>query len=485
MALFNKATKQKLQTINRANGTAYKQSAKMQLISMLLTSFAQDQFYRSAKDTFKDLAKLVKEVDAEFAAKAAIYARTKFGMRSITHVLGAELAAYASGKPWAKHFYEKMIFRPDDMLETVAYYKAIGGSTVPNAMKKGFAQAFNKFDGYQLAKYRGEGRSVKLVDIVNLVHPVATERNAKALAQLVAGTLKSTGTWESKLTQAGQTATNAKDKEIRKAAVWKELIESGKIGYFAVLRNLRNIAEQAPKQLDAALAILTNEHRIQKSLVLPFRYLVAYKQFNGKNAQERKIRAALDRAIEIACQNVPALEDTLVVVDNSGSMESPVSKSQHMRCSELGAVFGMMLAKRSNADLMEFGTSARYISYDLKNSVMTFGANFARQNKVGHGTSFNAIFNTAKKAYRRIVIFSDMQAWVGGGAPTKAFADYKQRTGADPFVYSIDLRGYGSLQFPENNVFELAGFSEKIFDTMKVLETDRNALVKEVEAIVL
>lgn len=63
---------------------------------------------------------------------------------------------------------EKIVFRPDDMMEIIAYYKAKSGKTLPNAMKKGFALAFDKFDGYQIAKYRGENKAVKLVDVVNL-----------------------------------------------------------------------------------------------------------------------------------------------------------------------------------------------------------------------------------------------------------------------------------------------------------------------------
>ena len=235
MSLFNKAKNRTKRITNRAGGEAFAQTPKMELASMLLTSFAQDQYYRSAGETFKELNALLPKVDAKFAAKAAIYARHEFGMRSITHVLAAELSAYVSGQSWAKDFYKAIVRRPDDMLEIMAYYYAKGGKTLPNAMKKGFANAFDKFDAYQLAKYRGTQKAVKLVDVVNLVHPKATDRNATALKELVADTLKSTGTWEAKLTQAGQTAKTDADKAERKAAAWAELIGERKLGYFALL----------------------------------------------------------------------------------------------------------------------------------------------------------------------------------------------------------------------------------------------------------
>ena len=38
---------------------------------------------------------------------------------------------------------------------------------------------------------------------------------------------------------------------------------------------------------------------------------------------------------------------------------------------------------------------------------------------------------------------------------------------------------------PQWNVYALAGFSEKVFDVMAKLEQDREALVREIEAIEL
>lgn len=485
MALFNKTFKKNKnpKTINRAGGQAFKQSPKMHLASLLLTSFAQDQYYRKAEGQFNDLIALLAQVEPRFAAQAAIYARTQFGMRSMTHVLAGELAGYASGQSWAKDFYRQIVYRPDDMLEIAAYYKSLGGKTLPNAMKKGFAKAFDKFDGYQLAKYRGEGKAVKLIDMVNMVHPIPTQKNAQALQALVDGTLKNTETWEAKLTQAGQIATNDKQKAKLKKEAWASLLRENKLGYFALVRNLRNIMEQAPNMIDLVCKQLTNRQKIKRSLVMPFRLLTAYKQLAGNSSAYRKVVQALEKAIEIACDNVPDLPNTLVVIDNSGSMGSPVAGSEHIKCNEMGAIFGMILAKRSNADIMEFGTTARYVPYQLNDSVLHFGKNFAQNNKVGHGTNFHAIFQTAKKKYDRIVILSDMQGWIGHYSPKNAFEVYKKQHQANPYIYSFDLRGHGSLQFPENKIFALAGFNEKVFDIMQVVEQEPKALVKAIEAV--
>jgi len=129
-------------------------------------------------------------------------------MRSITHALAGYLAPKLSGTQYGKSFYDKVVHRVDDMQEILSVIKAQSTKCVPNAVRKGFKAAFERFDAYQLAKYRTENKAIKLVDIVNLVHP----RHNKAIKQLVEGTLKNEQTWEAKVSAAGNSE-NATAKE--------------------------------------------------------------------------------------------------------------------------------------------------------------------------------------------------------------------------------------------------------------------------------
>lgn len=464
---------------NLAGGESYAQSPELELVSILLTSFAKDQFYRSADDTFKRLISLIGDCDKEFVAKAAIYARTKFGMRSISHVVAAELALHLSGKPWAKSFYDQIIYRPDDMGEILSYYLT-KNTKVSNPIKKGFAKAFERFDKYALAKYRGESKGMKLIDVVNIVHPVPVDKNAEAIRALVKGELKSFDTWESELTKAGQEATSEEDKIEAKKEVWVDLVRNKKIKYFALLRNLRNIIEQAPEVITDALAMLEDEKLIKKSLVLPFRFMTAYDEIqkltDGKIV--RNVLMSLNRAVDIAVNNVPKFDgETLVVLDTSSSMTNGNGK---VIPAKIGALFAAVLVKSDNCDFMTFDADARYVNMNPLDSTITL-VNSLRF--PGGSTNFNSIFVSANKKYDRIIILSDMQGWVGHHAPTRFFNEYKTRRNANPFIYSFDLQGYGSMQFPEQNVFCLAGFSEKTFDVMKLLEQDRKALINEIKKI--
>jgi 60 kDa SS-A/Ro ribonucleoprotein len=485
MALFNQKNKQH-KTINHAGGEAYAQTPEMQLVSILLTSFVQDQFYRSAKGTLDELSMLSTQVEPEFAAKAAVFARNEYGMRSISHALAAELAVAASGTSWGKAFYNKIVHRPDDMLEIAAAYRSKGGKHLSNAMKKGFAEAFGRFDAYQLAKYRGEGKAFKLIDLVNLVHPVGNDRNAEGLKQLVNDTLRNTKTWEAKLSATGQHATDEDRKAEMKAEAWTELLQNGKLGYLALLRNLRNMAEQAPDSMPLMVKALSNREAIKKSLVMPFQIMIAMDAIQAADLkQTRDIENALSDALEISLENVPRFEGrTLVVLDDSGSMATRANAQAFgsRSCISLGASFAAALFKTNDADLMRFADNASYIKANNRDAMMSIAQTLIDNAKCG-GTNFHAIFEKANQAYDRIIILSDMQGWIGHHSANETFNKYCQRYGVKPYLYSFDLAGYGTMQLPDSKVFCLAGFSDKVFDLMQMLETDRHALVNTIKAL--
>lgn len=459
---------------NLAGGKAHSTSAEFELMSILLTSFVKDDFYRKQDATLERLKGLIKDNNPEFVRNALVYARRLFGMRTITHVGAAELTLIHGAQP--SEFYNAVVGRLDDMLEMLAYLE--GKGKLPHALTRGFARAFDRFDAYQIAKYRGDGKW-KLVDVVNLVHPKPVKgKNEEGLKALMAGTLSNTATWEAQLSAAGA---KEGDKATNKKEAWKGLIETRKIGYFALLKNLRNIIKDAPEALDAALLMLVDARLIKKSLVLPFRYTTAYEEINKSGADStavRKTLEALSYATETALDNVPVFDgETLVALDVSGSMSG--------KPSEIASLLAAVICKRNKCDLLQFESDAKYVTYNPLDSLMTLSQRF-RFN--GGGTNFNSIFDTARKAYDRIIILSDMQGWMqagyawgNGGAPTMAHKRYNDRFKANPHIYSMDLKGYGTLMFPEERVYAMAGFSEKIFDVMKFLESDRQALIKAVK----
>ena len=328
-------------TVNKAGGEAFALSSKAELVSILLTSMLKDGFYEKADETLKRLVEAIKKVDdKKFIAKAAIYARDKYGMRSVSHVVAGELAKVVKGETWTKNFYNKVIVRVDDMTEIMSYYltsvkanKDKKFRPIPNSLIKGFKKAFTRFDRYQLAKYRAENKSVKLIDLINLVHPKPSEKNGyvyvektdwdkfllsyneakekaekkgkkykalpetsiakdckikiNTLSAATLGFLKNEVTTEAVISSAGQEAkkkiaeeklSEAEAEQLvsdLKGAGYKELITTRKMGYMALLKNLRNILEHAQDSVDAACEMLVDPSLIAKSRLLPFRFTTA------------------------------------------------------------------------------------------------------------------------------------------------------------------------------------------------------------------
>ncbi|HRE82085.1 MAG TPA: TROVE domain-containing protein [Opitutaceae bacterium] len=459
-------------TVNFEGGRAFTQTAKLEFVSILLTTFLEDEFYRSEKQTTEKIRELIAKVDdVRFVAKAALYARNTHGMRSVSHMVAGELAKSVKGATWSKSFFNQIVRRPDDAVETLAYYLAVYGRPVPNSLKKGFGAALGRFDEYQLAKYRRDHGSFKLVDAVNLVRPKSTP----ALSKLIRGELAPAQTWETKLTQAGEAET-AEQVVAAKSQAWCEMVRERKLGYLALLRNVRNILTHASEVVDELCIQLADERAVRRSLVFPFQFLAAVDVLNQGNLKGAdRVMDALNQAIDHSLVNVPKFGGaTLVALDSSASMEG--------RPQTIGSLFAATFVKASGADLMIFSDDARYLSLNRRDTTLTMANSIPF---ASGGTNFNAIFQRANRAYDRIVILSDMQGWVGGGAPVQSFAQYQKRHAIAPRIYSFDLKGYGTMQFPQERVYCLAGWSDRVFAIMQKLDRDPQALIHEVESVPL
>ena len=511
MSKFNSAKVSSTATTNLAGGSAYKESAKLELASLLVTSFLSgDKAYEKEADTIKRLEKLYEKMNTEdkkFFAQAAIYARDKFRLRSISHLCASLIGEGISAgnydkedKAWIANFFSKVVMRGDDITEIISAYKSRpncykskkGRIQIPEAMKSGLSKALGRMDEYQLAKYRGSNKETSLIDAVRMLHAKATDKNKTGLEKLVKGTLRSTETWEAKQSAAGQVAADVTDKEEKAKAVaqaqseaWEDFVNKGdKIEYMALLRNLRNIEEKASEEtFKKALAIIRDPKKVLSSKQLPFRFLTAMKQM----MHSRAAVSALSDALEISVSNCPELPGkTAILVDISGSMSTKCSSVGCASVSEVAGIFAASLYKKNeDAEIVLFGSKGWYLKANPKDSIETIAENCHCRYA---WTCMGAGFEILNRAYDRIIVLSDMQSWVDPqyAKDTKdAFRKYAKKYNPNVKLYSFDLAGMGTLQFPERNVFTIAGLSEHVFDIMAKMEEDKRYMIHEIEAIEL
>lgn len=515
MSKFNTKKESSTKTKNLAGGVAYKESNKLALVSLLVTSFLADKAYESEAQITKRLETLYRELndeDKQFFAKAAIYARDKFKLRSISHlasaIIGAGVVAdnyTTEDKKWLSNYFSKIIMRGDDITEIISAYKTRPGAYVsknngkvqlPQVMKNGFSEAIGRMDTYQIAKYKGDNRDTSFIDAVRMTHAKSTDKNKEALEQLVKGTLKNTETWEAKQSAAGQVAKDITDSAEKEKVVaeakkeaWADFVAKGdKIEYMALLRNLRNIIQQSDEETIAkALELIQKPELVARSKQLPFRFLTAISEVYGAT-NHRDSLIALNKALELSVSNVPKFPgNTAILVDISGSMGVNCNSVKGAAVTDVAGIFAGALYKNNDSDIILYGNSARILdSVNPTDSVSTI-AKACRC--INSGTNMSAAFEVLNKSYDRIIILSDMQSWGEtfwyGSSTNDAFKKYAKKYNPNVKLYSFDLAGNGTLQFPEKNVFTIAGLSDHTFEIMSKMEEDKSYMIHEIEAIEL
>ena len=359
--------------------------------------------------------------------------------------------------------------------------------------------AFNKFDEYQFAKYNRKAE-VTLKDALFLTHPIAKDETQQVLFnKLVDDNLSVPYTWEVALSRLGQHP--FKDEEAKALAFktkWEELIDSNKLGYMALMRNLRNIlqADVSVKHIEKVVNYLSNTNAVLSSKQLPFRFLSAYRELAQETSSYTAyVLEALEKAIKISAENIKGFDlDTrlLIACDVSGSMYKSISAKSKVMLYDVGLVLAMLLQNRSKNTITGiFGND--FMTYTLpKDSILRNVTDLRKiEGKVGYSTNGYKVISYLKdnrQAVDKVMIFSDLQLWnshYNDKHIEREWNAYKKLIAPNAKLYLFDLAGYGQspLQVLKNDVYLIAGWSDKVFNVLDALENNKSALseIKKIE----
>ena len=474
-------------TVNHEGGLAFRVDEKMELYLRSAASlFGEPKFYTDGEDE-NEVLRLVGEVaktDPAFPLKLASYCRNEMYLRSTSIALLVESCAYPS-KQFVRSYTPDIIKRADELTETMAFYKMrngdIGDKTkkgmLSNPLKRGLADAFHNFNEHQLAKYDRDG-DVKLKDVLKVVHPKPQSPAEEALfKRVLTRTLAIPETWETHISKFGS------NKES-----WETILP--KMPFMARLRNLRNFLQ---KDVDVApvIKMLKDEKAVRKSKQFPYRFLSAYKEIQEvESKQAPSVLGALETALELSVANVPHLKGTTFITsDNSGSMRDTMSERSKMTRIEVGGLMAAMSNKFcDDAVCSVFGENFAVVNLNPKDSILTNSQKLAGKG-VGHNTNaWKAIdyLNRQKLKVDRVILFSDEQCYDDRGYGESLAAQWqKYRSAVNPkaIMYSIDLAGYGTSQFPQDaNVCLLAGWSDRVLQFIPAYE-QKESVLKHIESI--
>lgn len=478
----------------------------------------EDTFYEGAgqrDERYRALVRRAAVEDPAWTARFIGWLRDDAGMRSASLVAAAEYvkaraeassgpgapAGSSASAPGGRRVVASALRRADEPGELIAYWRAAYGRGMPIALKRGLAAAVHElYSEFTLLKYDSRDARVRFGDVVELVNPryhnrshgtwrdalyrYAIERRhdrgnqvpaglaviranaelrARAAAEpavlLGAEALRAAGmTWEDALSLAGN--------RVPKAALWSALVPS--MGFFALVRNLRNLDEAGvPDHVaEQVAARLADPAQVARSRLFPMRFLAAYRA-----VPSLRWAYPLERALQASLSNVPRLVGrTLVLVDRSGSMFGPASKASQLSNADAAAIFGTVLAQRSErADLAEFGTGSQPVRFAAGESVLTVISRFGN---LGGTNTAEAVRRHYRRGYHtRVVVVTDEQAsWRAGADPLHAVPP-------DVPVYTWNLAGYrlghGESGLGNRHVF--GGLSDKAFRLIPLLEAGRDA----------
>lgn len=476
MAKFNAKTSRTPNAISYEGGSVYEKSPVEEWMNFLFSSYIEDRFYENSSKQLERFHKLTKEMlncyGAEFVAKAAMFARNELGMRSAAQYV----ASLMNGEIFAdkRIFFRNFCHRPDDVSEIFSVLDDLGDKR-SHALVRGCGDYLSSLSSYTLGKYKLTNHAYNMYDLINITHV-----HSDVIDAYKAGTLETPDTWETAIS-------GAQDKTERDYE-WIRLVEDRRLGYLALIRNLRNILN-TDTGIDDAWVVkclcpqLEDTQAIRKSMVYPYQIYSAYKNMGIRNPY---VVASLDFAFKAAINNMPVLSgNTAIILDVSGSMCSPISAKSNITICEAGAVYAACVAlKAEHCQIIKFATYAQEFKFNRVNLVFNEIAKMTKEDGCGWGTNLAPAYHLLDKHYDRIMLISDMQimdnpasrfGWESERDAMSAYKDYCREYGITK-LYSFDLGNYHTqTDNPNNpNIYLCTSLSEKTLKFINLLENGKS-----------
>lgn len=474
-------------TINEAGAPACAFEPKHQLAQYAATGCFGRTFYASATEQLDTVLELAGKLDPKFVAQCAVWARRRGFMKDMPALLCAVLAVRDTA------LLEKVFPLVTDNGKMLRNFVQIVRSGVTG--RKSLGTAPKRMVREWLAKRTAEqlfresvGQSPSMADVVKMVHPKPAEPALEAMFGWLIGravdeTLLPDVVRAFERFKRGET-TEVPDVPMQMLtameldeAAWKQIAR--RASWTQTRMSLNTFARHgvfADAELTGLLAArLRDEVAIRKSKVFPYQLMTAFLATDA--GVPLAIREALKDAMEIAIDNVPAIDGQVIVCpDVSGSMESPVTGARQgattsMRCIDVAAlVAAAIVRKNRGAEVLPFEQRVVGIDLNPRDSVMTNAAKLAAIGGGGTNCSAPLAELNRRKAKGDLVIFvSDNESWVDASAKrgTETMRQWELFRARNPRarLVCIDIQPYGTTQAVEReDILNVGGFSDAVFD---------------------
>jgi len=505
-------------TVNVAGGKAYALSDHAALAQYAMTGCFNGTYYCQEKDQLTKVLALANRCDPKFVAKVACYSREKGLMKDMPAFLAAAVASKDTAL--LSSIFARVIDSPKMLRNFVQITRSgvTGRKSFGTRPKRLIQQYLENLSDIELFN-ADVGNDPSLQDIIKMVRPKPSNVNRNALHAYLLDKEYNAGDL-SPVVRAYEDFKKDPSGEMPKVpfqkldslpltdAHWAQIAENA--SWTQTRMNLNTFLRHnvfGDGRLVELLALrLENADLIKSSKVFSYQLFSAFKNVDSKIPQ--RITVALQRAAEIAIQNIPEFAGNVYVLEDiSGSMRNPVTgnragASSKVSCLDVAALFAAsVLRKNPEAKVIPFSDNVVPTELSPLDSIMTNATKLASLPSGGTNCSAPLTYLNMKNAKGDLVIYvSDNESWMdsnkaasyynrsSGTQTMDEWKKYKQRNPKAKLV-CIDITPGGTSQTqPDKDILNIGGFSDNVFEVIsKFVESGNEAdfWVKTIEAVKL
>lgn len=522
-------------TTNNAGGGAYSYTNEHALAQYAFTGTFSKTYYVDPDVQLDEVLKLCGSVSPEFIAKLAVASREKGLMKDMPCILLAHLASRKT--PEAQRLLNMVFARVIDNARMLRTFVQMVRSGVTG--RKSFGSATKRLIVNWLEARSDDGLfrdqvggNPSLADIIKMVHPKAARKEREALYGYL---LRKEGVLASEYEAMAPEARKGKYvidhlpslalhfeifKVDRSAGVpdvpflmltsldlttdeWADVFRQAP--WHMVRMNLNTAARQGVFGVEGMTKVIADKLRdreaIKRAKVFPYQLLAAYRNVDAGVPAE--VREALQDAMEIAIENVPVIDGSVVVCpDVSGSMSAAVTGRRvnkdgkpippsKVRCIDVAAlVSAAVLRANPLARVLPFEgdvvlyeralrgwgerSTGKPFEINPRDSVMTNATKLA---SIGGGSTNVsaplALLNREGAKVDLVIVVSDNESWVDssrygrGSATMREWEQIKQRCPKAKLV-CIDITPNTHTQaLDREDILNVGGWSDDVFETIR------------------
>ncbi len=522
---------------NSESAPAYAFGPRHALAQYAATGCLNATYYADEREQLATVHALGAQVDDTFLARTAIWAREKGHMKDMPALLLAILST--RNTRLLEAVFPRVIDSGKMLRNFVQVMRsgAVGRKSLGTTSKR-LVQRWLAARSDEEVFRASIGSTPSLADVVKMVHPKPANESRKALYAWLIGReydaaampecVRVFEAWKADRTRELPdvpmemlTANELSDDEwrtIARRASWQQtrmnLSTFARHGVFArawadshrgFFHRVQQVMHDTfhghahpagdEEMADLIAARLSDPSAISRARVFPYQLLSAYRAAMDSAVPER-VRAALERALESATQNVPTFKGKVwVCPDVSGSMRSPVTgvrkgSTTAVRCIDVaGLVASCVLRKNPEAEVLPFESQVVSVRLNPRDTVMT---NAERLAKVGGGgTNCSApikLMNECGAQGDLVMLVSDNQSWVDqrNCRGTELLNQWQIFVLRNPNarLVCLDVQPNRTTQaLDREDILNIGGFSDHVFTLIEEFAGDRLGTQHWVEVI--